>query len=231
MGRHISVEKTIMKTFILLVLICLSPSAPVFAGLPEGAVYLDGGASKSGLILAHGRGKDPTWLVVDPVRKGIHENLGYHTVSLQMPVGFSDWKEYAVGFPDAYRNIIQAIEYLKNAKGVTRVFLFGHSMGARMSSAFVFKNPNSGLSGLVVAGCRNNGGSPLACDQNLEWIKLPVLDIWGGNNDKDAEAAAERNRMVSNTYTQVEIPGANHKFEGYEDKLVNAVSFWLERQD
>ena len=36
--------------------------------------------------------------------------------------------------------------------------------------------------------------------------------------------------MVSSLYTQVEISGANHKIEGYEEGLVNAVVIWLREQ-
>lgn len=219
--------KTISVAFIF---VALFMSSIAFADEPAGSVYLDGGDNTYGLILAHGKGKHPTWLVVDPVRKGIHGDLGYHTISLQMPTGYSNWKDYADGFPKAYKTIEEAITYLKNEKGVSTIYLFGHSMGSRMASAFVSAKPNSGLAGLIVAGCRNNGGKPLACDQNLEGVTLPVLDIWGGNNGKDSKAASERKGMASATYTQVEISGANHKFEGYEGELVAAVAKWLEQQ-
>jgi len=52
--------------------------------MPSNA-YLDGGQSTVGVILCHGRGEYPTWRVVNPLRKGIHKQLGYHTLSLQMP--------------------------------------------------------------------------------------------------------------------------------------------------
>jgi pimeloyl-ACP methyl ester carboxylesterase len=213
--------------------ICVWLVLPLSAGAdkPDGSVYLDGGDSASGLVLAHGRGKHPTWLVVDPVRKGINEQLGYHTISLQMPTGYSDWKDYVDGFPEAYGTIAEAVAYLNNEKGVSTVYLFGHSMGARMVSAFVSEYPDHKFSGLIVAGCRNNGGKPLACDQNLKGITIPVLDIWGGKNGKDSKAASERKGMASATYTQIEIPGANHKFEGYESELVDAVANWIARQD
>lgn len=217
--------------FVALIYVGLSLSSVVYADRPDNSVYLDGGSSIYGLILAHGRGKHPTWLVVDPVRRGIHDELGYHTISLQMPTGYSGWKQYAEGFPDAYRTIEEAIAYLKNEKRVSKIFLLGHSMGGRMASAFVTEHPDSGLSGLIVAGCRNNGGVPLACDQSLDMVDLPVLDIWGGKNGKDSRAASQRASMVSSTYTQVEIPGANHKFEGREVELVNGVKNWLKRQD
>ena len=214
-------------------IICIFLFLPfkAFADKPEGSVYLDGGSNKYGLVLAHGKGKYPTWLVVDPLRKGINEKLGYHTISLQMPTGYSNWKDYADGFPQAYSTIEKAIAYLKNEKGVSHVYLFGHSMGSRMASAFVAEHPDHGLSGLIVAGCRNNGGQPLSCDQNLEGVVLPVLDIWGGKNGKDSRAASERSRLTSDTYTQVEISGANHKFEGKEDELVETVADWLKNQN
>lgn len=220
-----------MKVFrIALMSLSLAISFNAFAGSPDDSVYIDGGDNKNGVILAHGKGKHPTWLVVDPLRKGINKQLGYHTLSLQMPTGYNHWKDYAEGFPDAYQTITEAISFLKNEKGVSQVFLIGHSMGSRMASAFVSKNSNHGLAGLVVAGCRNNGGYPLSCDENLQGVNLPILDIWGGNNGKDSRSASERSGMVSDTYTQVEISGANHKFEGYEDELVDAVASWLKSQ-
>jgi len=218
------------KVYLAFVFLGLLLSFTAYADKPDDSVYLDGGDSKYGLILAHGKGKNPTWLVVDPVRKGIHDKLGYHTLSLQMPTGYDNWKDYADGFPEAYATIEDAIAYLKNEKGVSKIFLFGHSMGSRMASAFVSEHPDSGLAGLIVAGCRNNGGSPLSCDENLEGANLPILDIWGGNNGKDSRAASERSGMVSETYSQVEIAGANHKFEGYEDELVDVISSWLKSQ-
>jgi len=217
-----------INTAIALVLLVLSFCAN--ADKPDGSVYLNGGDSKNGLILVHGKGKHPTWLVVDPLRKGINEKLGYHTLSLQMPTGYSNWKDYAEGFPDAYNIIKEAISFMKNEKGVTRIFLLGHSMGSRMSSAFVSEDSNHRLTGLIVAGCRNNGGAPLSCDENLEGIDIPVLDIWGGNNGKDSNSASEREGLVSGKYKQVEISGANHKFEGYESELVDAVVDWLKLQ-
>ncbi|MBT3063661.1 MAG: alpha/beta hydrolase family protein [Candidatus Thiodiazotropha sp. (ex Lucina pensylvanica)] len=214
-----------IKTLVTFVLLLSSFNSS--ADKPEGSVYLNGGENRSGVILAHGRGKHPRWLVVNPLRKGIREKLGYHTLSLQMPTGYSDWKAYATGFPDAYKSIKQAISYLRNERGVRHVFLLGHSMGSRMSSAFVSKNPGHDLAGLIIIGCRNSGGDPLACDDNMRGIEIPVLDIWGGKDRKDPAAAAERKGMVSDRYIQVEIPGANHRFEGYEDDLLDAVVSWL----
>lgn len=218
----------IIKLFLMFIF--LNSTQLVFAEKPAGSEYIDGGNSNIGIILAHGKGKHPTWLVVEPLRTGINAKLGYHTLSLQMPTGYDDWKEYADGFPDAYNIIKDAIHYLQKEKNITKIFLIGHSMGSRMSSAFVSENPAQPIAGLIVAGCRNNGGYPLSCIENLQNVSIPVLDIWGENNWKDSNSAIEREKMISSTYKQVKISGANHKFEGYEAELVEAVVNWLEAQ-
>lgn len=221
-----------MKQYVFAILLISSAfiSTSVLAVKPAGSVYLDGGKSKTALILLHGRGKYPTWKVVDPLRKGVHKILGYHTLSLQMPNEDKNWKNYADDFPEAYKIIKDGIRYLKEERGVTKIFLMGHSMGARMASAFVSENPDQPIAGLIVAGCRNNGGYPLSCKENLQNIDIPVLDIWGGNNKKDSDAANDREELVSERYKQIEISGANHKFEGYESEFVSAVINWLKAQ-
>jgi predicted alpha/beta-hydrolase family hydrolase len=221
-----------MKRLLLNILtgmsLILAPS--VFAAEPGGSVYLDGGDSREVLILAHGRGKSPTWKVVDPLRKGVHDRLGYHTLSLQMPNEDKDWELYAEDFPAAYETIKEGIRFLREEKEVTRIFLMGHSMGARMMSAFVAEHPGQPIGGLIVAGCRNNGSPPLSCDDNLRNVEIPVLDIWGGDNTKDSDAADDRRRLTSVTYAQAAISGANHRFDGHEGELVSVVVDWLKGQ-
>lgn len=205
-------------------------SLSAFAEPPLGSAYLDGGDSKTALILSHGRGKHPTWKVVGPLRIAVNNKLGYHTLSLQMPNEDKDWNYYAEDFPAAYEIINSGIRYLKEKKGVTRIFLMGHSMGARMASAFVSNNPQQPVSGLIVVGCRNNGGYPLSCDENLQNINIPVLDIWGGDSWKDSDAAMDRKEIVSVNYERMEIAGANHKLEGYESEFVSTVITWIKTQ-
>lgn len=160
-------------------------SLSVAAEIPSGAKYISGTNSDVAVILAHGRGKHPAWKVVNPLRKGIHKKLGYHTLSLQMPNEKKNWAEYANDFPEAYETINRGIEFLRGEKAVSKIFLIGHSMGSRMVSAFVFSNPGEPISGLVVVGCRNNGGFPLSCGNNLAGVDIPVLDIWGEEDDMD----------------------------------------------
>ena len=131
----------IRSIYILVFGLCLCTT--VQSAPPAGSVYLDGNGSRTAVILCHGRGKHPQWLVVEPLRKGIHGRLGYHTLSLQMPNDNKSWKEYADDFPEAFRRIQAGIDFLRNEKGIKIIYLVGHSMGSRMASAFLAANPDA----------------------------------------------------------------------------------------
>lgn len=200
------------------------------SGVPENA-YLDGGKSEYAVILCHGRNQHPTWLVVDPLRKGIHDKLGYHTVSIQMPKDDINWRKYDEFFPDAYDRIKATTSALK-AKGIKHVYLMGHSMGSRMASAYLANHENHGIKGFIGVGIRNRGGDPLDSAENLESVSIPVVDVYGdGGNAKDADHAEERSHLVSESYKQVFIPDADHKFNDHEDEMVKAVVDWLKTQE
>jgi len=213
----------------LLCFIIINPTI-LKAAAPSDSEYLDGANSKIALILCHGKGKHPTWKVVDPLRHAVNQQLGYHSLSLQMPNEKKYWKDYADDFDDAYATINSAIQFLKNEKKVERIYLMGHSMGSRMASAFIANTANHGISGLIIVGCRNNGPNPLACDENMNNVSIPVLDLWGDASNKDVVAAGDRSNLVNKKYQQLAIPGANHKLEEHDDELVDAVITWLKQQ-
>lgn len=222
----------IILAFVLALLACQSNQVKTDdPNMPDHA-FLDGKDSKVGIVLCHGRGKYPTWLVVDPLRKGINQQLGYHTLSIQMPTGENNWRDYEALFPTAYKSIAAAVRYLKTEKAVEKVYLMGHSMGSRMASAFLADNPTSGIDGFIGVGIRNGGGAPLDSDSNLRSVKIPVLDVYGdGGDGKDADHADTRADMASKRYQQVLIPGADHKFSQHEKEMVAAVVAWLKQQN
>ena len=194
-------------------------------------IYIDGGSSSVGVILCHGRGGNPNWYVVGPLRKNINKKLGYHTLSIQMPGGDKNWKEFAVDFSEAYQAIQASVDYLQNEKGIKRIYLLGHSMGARMSSAYLSKYPMVDLSGFIGVSMLNNGGGPFDCYRNLSNVSIPVLDVYPefGKFD-DAMYAQKRKRLISPNYQQVMIPNANHAFKSSAEELSVAVISWLENQ-
>ena len=224
---------SLKKIFLSLLLLCLSTitSADELEGkgVPDNA-YLSGDKSDTAVILCHGRGQHPTWDVVDPLRKGIHEQLGYHTVSLQMPTGSVGWKKYADFFPDAYSRISSTVKALQD-KGIKKIFLMGHSMGTRMATAYLANTENHGIQGYIGIGMRNGGPDPLNSNENLDSVNIPVIDIYGdGGEGVDANHAAAREGHVSERYKQVLIPYADHRFDGNESDMVKAVVAWLKTQ-
>jgi len=134
----------------LVILLCAQALA---AEMPQGK-YLEAPGAKVAVILAHGQGLDADSQVVSPLRKGIHRELGFHTLSLQMPVlHVRPSRDLAVGtayiatFPDAFVRIQAAIDFLRQGKGVERIYLMGYSMGGRMTTAFLAEHPEAGIVG------------------------------------------------------------------------------------
>lgn len=201
------------------------------AEMPKGE-YLAGKVSDTAVILAHGRGQGPDSHVVSPLRKAINKELGFHTLSLQMPVlSSTNYLDYAPTFPDAFKAIQAAIDYLTIEKGVKRIYLMGYSMGARMTTAFIVERPTPVIVGYIGVGLLEGGGKPLDANQNLLSIRLPVIDIFADKTPLDLQSAENRRSMVSDTFKQVRISGAEHSFRGYDNQLVQAVIEWLKERE
>lgn len=190
--------------------------------------FLKAGNSKIAVILCHGRDKHPRWKVVEPLRKEINHQLNWHSLSLQMPIGDSDWTSHQYLFPQAFQTIDQGINFLKEKHGVTKIFLLGHSMGSRTGAAYLAAKNNHKISGFIGIGMRNNGGYPLNAKYSLENIKTPVLDLFGdGGNGADLEHANDRKSLLSERYLQVKIKNANHKFTQHQPEMISSVIDWL----
>lgn len=224
-----------IKSLLSILIFSLYVSTVAYAEMPKYSLYLDGGASKTAVILAHGQGQGPDSKVVDPLRKALNKEIGIHTLSLQMPTlsgKFSPdkFKEYEAVFPEAYKTIKAGIDFLRNEKGVERIYLMGYSMGGRMTTAFLAENPDSGIAGYIGVGLLAGGEAPLNSNINLKQVKIPVLDIYA-ENDRDAKFAENRQHFVSERFKQVPIPGAKHDY-GCCESAVNAAAIgWLKIQE
>ncbi len=206
--------------------------AVVYAQMSRGA-YLEGRDSKVAVILAHGQGLDPDSHVVGPLRRAINKELGFHTLSLQMPVipgkpSPERFQEYASTFPEAYKIIQAGIDFLKKEEGVERIYLMGYSMGGRMTTGFLAQNPDSGVIGYIGVGLLGGGEEPLNTNLNLKKVQVPVIDIHG-DSDREARSAEFRKAFVSGRYKEVVISGAEHDYRGYDDQIAMAVIGWLKQ--
>lgn len=216
-----------MRLSILLFVVCLLP----LQALAESWLYEDGVASTSAAILCHGKGGDPEFYVVDPLRLELNEQLGFHTVSLQMVGGRKPLAEYEVDFPEAFRQINRAVAFLEK-KGVRSIVLIGHSLGSRMATAYLAEKPHPAIKAFVGVGMLNNGGPPFNCLENIQQTTLPVLDIWGAAGQAgDNSYGLERQLLLSSRYRQIAIPDGDHALSEHEDELVQAVTLWLKEQD
>jgi predicted alpha/beta-hydrolase family hydrolase len=218
----------------IVALVIFLVAGTVYAEMPKGE-YLEGKGSKIGVILAHGQGWDPDSHVVGPLRRVINKELGFHTLSLQMPIipgkrSPETFQEYASTFPDAYKTIQAAIDFLKKEKGVDRVYLMGYSMGGRMTTAFLANHPDSGIVGYIGVGLVAGGEEPLNTNFNLRKVKIPVLDVYA-ENDQDAKFAQNRKSFVSERFKQIPIAGAKHDYKGYDKQIADTVIPWLREHE
>ena len=187
------------------------------------------------VIVMHGTGVHPDWQqVIQPLRVGLTEH-NWNTLSIQMPIlpNEAEYPEYAPLYDEVTPRIDAAIKYLKD-NGAKEIVLIGHSQGAAMT-AYYLSTSKQDVKGFVAIGMASFADDPrMNSIKALENIKLPVLDIYGDDDlegiMKSVGARAEAAKKAGNkNFTQQEVAGSNHFFDGKEDELVEAVAGWLEK--
>lgn len=191
--------------------------------------------AKGSVVVLHGIGAHPDWPeVINPLRVGLAE-AGWNTLSVQLPIlpNEAESEEYLPLFPEAPPRINAAIDFLRQTDGGP-VFIVAHSMGSSMALAFFGDRTNPGVSGLVLIGTNTGGSGGLdESAERLEGVVVPILDLYGeldlepvlaGVETRAKVAAASGNR----DFSQIEVAGADHFFNGVEDELLDTVSEWLE---
>lgn len=202
-------------------------------------IYTESSTTKNygAAIILHGVGVHPDWAeVIHPLRTRLPEK-GWHTLSLQMPILPNDAnvKEYVPLFPEIIPRINAAVTFLKK-KGVNKIMLVGHSMGATMAGYYVANNKDESIRKLVAIGATGTSFKDPKLDyiQSLKKIRIPVLDVSGSEDLADVirtkKLKAETAKAAGNKrYQQIEISGANHFLVGKETQLIKEVSNWLNK--
>jgi len=208
-------------------LLFLLPVYLFAVSIPEKALYLEG-KSDIGMILAHGKGMDPDFKVVKPLRLALNQDMGFHTLSLQMPNQYEAYEDYEKEQPKVDAMIDQAISFL-HSKGVKKIYLMGHSLGAGMTSSYLVSHPSAPIAGYIAVGCRGNKSKLISCTDNMPKIKIKVFDIWGRSNSEDEDFAAIRAPLVSENYRQYGVDGAGHVLDGSIEFFIEEVEGWLEK--
>lgn len=188
------------------------------------ALYTVAPQARGAVIVAHGMGLNPDWGLIGALRSGLPDG-GYTTLSVQMPVLAAGalGESYPALFPDAAERLTAAVDFLRS-KGVAKIALVAHSMGARMSNHFLTGGAAAGIDAWVAVGISNG---EFAEPRKLH---VPVLDIYGERDFPPVLAKAGARAAVLRALqgsAQVEVAGTDHYFAGSENELVKQISRFL----
>jgi len=192
------------------------------------------------VILLHGMGVHPDWpQVISPLRTSLPET-GWATLSLQMPILPNEANEtdYIPLFSEVPGRIKAGIDFLAN-KGIKRIVIIGHSMGATMAANYLSNKSTPRVNALIVigtTGSRPESERVLDNEISFRKIKLPVLDIYGSEDLEEVISSAQgRAGAIAKTGNaisrQVGIKGSNHFHVGHETELLDTIITWLTETD
>lgn len=181
------------------------------------------GVSKGGVVVIHGLGVHPDFGMIGGVRTELAE-AGYATLSVQMPVlvAGASRDEYAVTLPAAAERIAAAIAFMRS-KGIGKIAIVSHSMGATMADAYLARSDAAKIDAWVPIGMFTEVATA---------PKEPVQDIMAGSELPQVVAAAPgRARQLPRDACsgQLTIPGTDHYFENRQKELAKAIAAFLDR--
>ena len=189
-------------------------------------IYTEAKTSGLAILLVHGVGVHPDHGVIGILRASLAD-LGYTTLSIQMPVQKSDAAladYYPTVFPEAVERIRAGARWLKE-RGAARVVLLSHSMGSWMANVYYEQTPGSPFAAWVCMGLTGGFGG-------MGNVKALVLDLYGENDLPQVLRADWRRRFTLNSIPGSEqrmIAGADHHYTGREKELAAAIGEFLER--
>lgn len=196
--------------------------------LPSGREYLGLHAERKGapaaVLLVHGVGVHPDHGVTGILRVALFE-MGYSTLSIQMPVQKSDAQlddYYPVVFPEAVERIRAAGRWLQE-RGYRRVVLLSHSMGSWMANVYYEQTPDAPFAAWVCVGLTGGFGG-------MRNVQVPVLDVYAEHDLPQVLRADWRRRVTLQSIEgskQVRISGADHSYTGREKELAIEVRAFI----
>jgi alpha-beta hydrolase superfamily lysophospholipase len=180
-------------------------------------------APKGGVVVVHGLGVHPDYGMIGGVRTDLAE-AGYTTLSVQMPVlgAGASRDDYSVTLAAAAERIAAAIAFLRK-KGIAKIAIVSHSVGATMVDAYLARPGAASIEAWVPIGMLVDFASP---------PKEPVEDILAENELIPVSAAAPlRARWLprDGCSRQLTISGADHYFENRQKELSASIVAFLER--
>jgi alpha/beta superfamily hydrolase len=177
-------------------------------------------SAAAGIVVVHGLGVHPDWGLIGGLRTGLSD-AGYATLAVQMPVlaAGASRDDYRATMPEAVERITAAVDYLR-AKGIAKIAIVSHSLGASMADAYLARNR---IDAWVPVGMFGPFAAP---------PKEPVLDIVAQAEIEPVRetAPARASTLPKDACSrQLTIAGADHYFERQQEELVGAIEAFLER--
>lgn len=198
---------------------------PVYLQTPRGhhkflTLFTPAAGTDKAVIVVHGMGIHPDWGMIGTLRTELSD-LGFTTLSIQMPVLAADAKDvaYPPTFPEAAERIGEAVAFLK-AKGYKQLAIVSHSMGSRISRVYLVDKPDAAVKVWVSLGISND---------DYAGTRVPVLDLYGDNDLPNVldNAKKRKGSLKAAGSKQVVIPHTDHFYTGHEAEMVAAVADFL----
>lgn len=187
------------------------------------ALYANVAHSKGGVIVVHGLGVHPDWGLIGGIRTGLAD-AGFSTLSVQMPVLAADASrdDYVALFPEAGERIAAAIAFLKT-RGIERIAIVSHSMGATMVNAYLARADAARIDAWVPVGMLT---------EYAVAPREPVLDVTADDDFSQVREAAQRRAAKSpgdGCTSHIVIAGTDHYMANRQKELVAAIAPFLQR--
>jgi len=192
---------------------------------------------KGAVILLHGMGVHPAWPdVIEPLRMQLPD-LGWHTLSLQMPIlgNEAEEKDYPPLFSEVPARIQAGVDFLKS-KGIKNIIISGHSTGATMAFYYLATTRDPVVSTFAILSC----GAGIANDEQSDTLKnfknihgINIIDVYGSNDTEKVLSALKQRKQLGSKYhgkryQYLEIVGAGHFYREKQDDLINQLSAVLD---
>lgn len=184
---------------------------------------LPSGPAKGGVVVVHGLGVHPDWGLNGGVRARLAD-AGYVTLAVQMPVLAADAArdDYRTTLPEAGERIGAATRYLRG-RGVAKIAIVSHSMGASMADAYLARPDALPIDAWVPVGMFGAFAAP---------PREPVLDVVAERDFAEVLSAAKQRASAlpkDACSRQVTIADTDHYFDNRHNELAAAIAAFLER--
>ena len=188
------------------------------------------------VILVHGMGAHPDWPdVISPLRTRLTE-IGWSTLSIQMPILSPEEPvaEYGKTLRMANSLIQAAVDYLHDWE-IEPIVLLGYSFGAVQAANFLASNKPENIQAFISVSVLVQKFIKPKIDMYkfIGEISVPMLDIYAEEDLEDVRRGIDDRRLAANKngnneFQQIELQGSGHHFLEFEDILIEQIQIWLE---